>query len=145
MENAAKQKFEGKTVLMFDVYGTLIDWETGIFNALLPVFHAHGVYLSDATTLEMYAKHEAALEAGPYLSYREILAQGLELMGQELGFTPRAEDLESFSHSVGDWPAFPDSQEALSRLKKRFKLAVITNCDDGFFALSKKRLGVSNT
>jgi 2-haloacid dehalogenase len=42
---------------------------------------------------------------------------------------------------VGDWPAFPDSVEALARLKKRFRLGVITNCDDDLFAASHERLG----
>ena len=44
--------------------------------------------------------------------------------------------------SVGDWPAFADSPEALAQLKRRFQLAVITNCDDDLFAASNRRLGV---
>jgi 2-haloacid dehalogenase len=44
---------------------------------------------------------------------------------------------------VGDWPAFPDSAPALARLGTRFRLGVITNCDDDLFALSNRRLGVA--
>jgi 2-haloacid dehalogenase len=43
---------------------------------------------------------------------------------------------------VSDWPAFPDSPAALARLKTRFRLGVITNCDDDLFAGSAARLGV---
>jgi 2-haloacid dehalogenase len=50
--------------------------------------------------------------------------------------------MAAFGQSVGDWPAFPDSAEALARLKQRFRLAVITNCDDDLFAMSNRRLGV---
>jgi 2-haloacid dehalogenase len=41
-----------------------------------------------------------------------------------------------------DWPAFPDSAAALATLRRRFALAVITNCDDDLFAASNRRLGV---
>jgi FMN phosphatase YigB (HAD superfamily) len=42
-----------------------------------------------------------------------------------------------------DWPAFPDSAAALARLKARFRLGVLTNCDDDLFAASNRRLGVA--
>jgi 2-haloacid dehalogenase len=48
-----------------------------------------------------------------------------------------------FSASVGEWPAFPDSATALRRLKARYRLGVLTNCDDDLFAASNRRLGVS--
>jgi 2-haloacid dehalogenase len=44
---------------------------------------------------------------------------------------------------VGDWPAFADSADALARLHERFRLGVITNCDDDLFARSNERLGVT--
>ncbi len=51
--------------------------------------------------------------------------------------------LAAFGGSVGAWPAFADSVEALARLHARFRLAVITNCDDDLFAASNVRLGVT--
>jgi 2-haloacid dehalogenase len=48
----------------------------------------------------------------------------------------------TFSGSVVDWPAFPDSAAALDRLHRRFRLGVITNCDDDLFAASARRLGM---
>lgn len=134
--------FDGRTVLTFDVYGTLIDWETGINDALQPVLKAHGVDFTEDQALEIYAKYEAELEAGPYMTYREVLAESLRRIGKELGFMPSDTEIETFSQSVGDWPAFPDSPAALQALKQQFKLAVITNCDDELFAMSAKRLGV---
>ena len=44
---------------------------------------------------------------------------------------------------MADWPAFPDSAAALARLQARFRLGVITNCDDDLFAASDRRLGVT--
>jgi 2-haloacid dehalogenase len=124
--------------LSFDCYGTLIDWESGILDALRPLAPDAG----DDALLEAFARHEAALEAGPYLRYADVLAQSLRGVAADLGFHASDEAVAAFSRSVGDWPAFPDSAAALARLKARFRLAVITNCDDDLFALSNRRLGV---
>jgi 2-haloacid dehalogenase len=83
------------------------------------------------------------VEAGDYLRYREVLARSAELVCRELGVEPDPAELAAFGGSVGDWPAFPDSADALARLHERFRLAVITNCDDDLFAASNARLGVA--
>lgn len=134
--------FTNYDALTFDCYGTLIDWETGILNALRPILAAHGTHRGDEALLEAYARHEAALEAGPYLIYRDVLAGSLRTLGEELGFSPSDEELRAFSGSVVDWPAFEDSADALQQLKQHFRLGVITNCDDDLFAASNPRLGV---
>jgi 2-haloacid dehalogenase len=130
-------------VLTFDTYGTLIDWEAGILAALAPVLSAHGAHEDDEALLERYARHEAAVEAGPYRSYRDVLGATLNALGVELGFVPGAGEVAAFADSVGDWPAFPDAPAALARLHERFRLAVITNCDDDLFARSEQCLGLS--
>ncbi len=134
--------FSGFDVLTFDTYGTLIDWEAGLLAALRPVLRAHGVTDGDEALLERYGRHEAQLEAGPYLTYREILARALAAIGADLGFEPSPAERAAFAASVGDWPPFADSADALARLHTRFRLAVITNCDDDLFALSERRLGL---
>ena len=130
--------YDAFDALTFDCYGTLIDWEAGILAALAP--HLPGADAEDV--LERFARHEARLEAGPYLPYREVLAGCLRGLGEEFGFEPSDDEARTFGASVKDWPAFEDSPDALARLKQRFKLAVITNCDDDLFAASNRRLGV---
>jgi 2-haloacid dehalogenase len=129
--------------LTFDCYGTLIDWETGLLEAFRPILAAHGIDAGDEDVLVRYARYEAAAEAGPYLRYRDVLATGLRGVAGELGFEPTAVEIERFSGSVVDWPAFPDSAAALARLVDRFQLGVITNCDDDLFAASNAKLGVA--
>ena len=63
----AELDFTRFDAITFDCYGTLIDWEQGILNALQPVLAPHGVDASEDELLERYARHEAALEAGDYL------------------------------------------------------------------------------
>ncbi len=135
--------YESFDVLTFDCYGTLIDWEAGILAGIRRVLDARGVAADDEDLLERYARHEADLEAGPYLRYREVLERALRGVCAELGVEPSPEESGAFGGSVGEWPAFPDSPDALARLARRFRLAVITNCDDDLFAASNRRLGVT--
>ncbi len=137
--------FGGFDVITFDCYGTLIDWETGIVAGLRPILDLRGIgpEIADAESLlSRFAGHEAAVEAGPYLPYREVVARACAGVCGELGVEPSPEELATFGGSVGDWPAFLDSPGALARLHERFALAVITNCDDDLFAASNRRLGV---
>ncbi len=129
--------------LTFDCYGTLIDWETGLADAFRPVLAAHGVSAPDEEVIARYARHEAEAEAGPYLRYRDVVAAGLRGVAAELGFTPEDGEVAAFSAAVADWPAFADAPEALARLAERYRLGVITNCDDDLFAASNRKLGVT--
>jgi len=127
--------------LTFDCYGTLIDWEAGILAGLRPVLGRRGLGPSDDALLEVYAGFEAAAEAGPYLRYREVLAGCLREIAAQYGFEADETEVAAFADSVGEWPAFPDSSAALALLRTRFRLGVITNCDDDLFARSATRLG----
>jgi 2-haloacid dehalogenase len=129
-------------VLTFDCYGTLIDWEMGILGGIRRVLAARGLDLTDDQILEGYARHEAALEAGPYQTYRAVLAGSLGGLADELGIEVTAEELAAFGESVPGWPAFDDSTDALRRLAGRYRLGVITNCDDDLFAGSALQLEV---
>jgi 2-haloacid dehalogenase len=129
--------------ITFDCYGTLIDWERGILDALQPVLAPHGVEAADDELLERYAQHEAALEAGEYAPYRDVLARSLRALCSELGVDASDDDAQAFAEAMGDWPAFPDTAAALRRLHSRFRLGVITNCDRDLFARSNRRLGVA--
>jgi len=119
--------------LTFDCYGTLIDWERGILAALQ-------IDADPDEVLAAYGELESELEAGEYLRYREVLARCYDGLAERFGLRPDGRD--AFADAVGDWPPFPDSRDALARLKERYKLGVITNCDDDLFARSNARLGV---
>ncbi len=129
-------------VLTFDCYGTLIDWETGLLAELRDALPG-AADVDDDRLLELYAGHEAEAERPPYRSYREVLATALRGVAADLGLEPSDDSLARFSESVRDWPAFPDSADALRRLHERYRLGVITNCDTDLFAASSERLGVT--
>ena len=129
--------------LTFDCYGTLIDWEAGILAGLRAILGPRDGQPADDALLEAYAREEAALEAGPYLRYRDVVAGAGRAVAASWGVTASGAELAGFGGSVVDWPAFPDSADALRRLHERFRLGVITNCDDDLFAASEARLGIA--
>jgi len=140
--SAPSLDFSRFDALTFDCYGTLIDWEAGILAALRPLIEFDRQDASDDEILEAYARHEASVEEGPYLRYRDVLARACELTCTELGAAVTPAVAEQFAASVGDWPAFPDTPDALRRLQSRYRLGIITNCDDDLFAASDRRLGI---
>ena len=140
MQTVDLSRFE---VLTFDCYGTLIDWEAGIAGGAPRGPRSRGASTAaDEDLLERYARHEAArrgraVRALPRACWRARLRG----VCAELGVEPTAAELAAFGGSVGDWPAFPDSADALARLASRFRLAVITNCDDDLFAAVEPAAG----
>lgn len=132
--------FDDFAVLTFDCYGTLIDWETGIWNALSPILTAHDALLPPDQALELYGVLESEIEGGEYRAYKTVLRDVLEGFGARLGFTPTDAERDDFSHSVRDWPAFPDSPRALKALSRKYKLAIVSNIDDDLFAYSAQKL-----
>src|SRR6516225_4390896 len=83
-ESTEMLNFDRFEVLTFDCYGTLIDWESGIFSAMRPILAAHGKSLSDVEVLSLYGEFEAQVEAGEYRTYREVLRRVVELFGKQL-------------------------------------------------------------
>lgn len=139
-------EFTDFEALSFDCYGTLIDWETGLLAVLGPWARARGLGLTSEALLTAYAQVEAAVEAEhPAEAYPEVLARGMRLLGENLGAEVTEEDAARLAHSVPDWPAFPDSHDALAALGRRFKLIILSNVDRASFAGSNARLGVEFT
>ena len=132
-------------VLTFDCYGTLIDWETGIFGALRPILTAHGRTVTDAELLEFYSELELQAEQGEqaeFRPYREVLQSVVRGFGERLGFVPSESEVRSLPESLANWLPFPDTVAALRKLKSRYQLAITSNVDDDLFAVTARRLEV---
>ncbi len=132
--------FDDFEVLTLDCYGTLIDWEAGIWDALQPILTDRRLNLTRNQALELYGELESDAERGEYLTYRAVLRKVLEGFGARLGFAPTEMELQRFAESVKDWPAFSDSARALQALRRKYRLAIISNIDDDLFAYSAQRL-----
>ena len=130
--------------LSFDCYGTLIDWEAGIAAVLGPWARSHGLDLDDEALLAAYARHEARAEAEHATDlYPHIVARAFHGIGKELGTHVGDSDAHALAGSVRDWPAFPDSHDALVALGERYKLIILSNVDRNSFAGATRRLDVT--
>lgn len=131
---------ESVRLITFDCYGTLIDWENGMLAALRPLLSRDGRKVADTQILGLYGEIEAELESGPYLPYRQVLAQAAREIGRRLGVEVSGEEGSAFAESLTRWKPFIDTLPALQSMGRRFRLGIISNVDDDLFAETRKKL-----
>lgn len=136
-------KLSDYKALTFDVYGTLIDWESGMVTALKPLTDKVSQSLSRDNILEAHAYYESTTQRWtPSKKYYELLPVVYRRLAEEWGAEVTWEECVAYGLSVRQWPAFDDSVDALNYLKKYFKLVVLTNTDNLSFSGSNARLNV---
>jgi 2-haloacid dehalogenase len=132
--------------LTFDCYGTLIDWESGIYDALGPLRSraVPGVAMSRDAVLQAFARLESGQQAKtPEMTYSALLAEVHGQLAVEWGVSRDQAEDAAFGGSIAEWPAFPDTVEALRYLKQHFRLVILSNVDRDSFQATNARLGVA--
>ncbi|SDF35421.1 haloacid dehalogenase type II [Bosea robiniae] len=130
--------------LTFDCYGTLIDWETGMFEGLKPLTSRLATPPTRDQVLEAHARHESSQQLQtPTRIYRDLLPIVYKRLAEEWGLSASWEECVAYGQSVKNWPAFPDSAEALRYLKRHYKLVILSNVDNESFAASNAKLEVA--
>ena len=132
-------------LLSFDCYGTLIDWETGIWNELQTLLsNEEAPNITREEALTDFSRIEPAVqEEHPNLLYRDLLARVHNALATEWRIPTSKLNDECFGSSIGAWPAFADTEDALVYLKRHFKLVILSNVDRQSFAATNLRLGVT--
>ncbi|MDH3694478.1 MAG: haloacid dehalogenase type II [Gammaproteobacteria bacterium] len=138
------KKLTDYSTLTFDCYGTLIDWESGIWDAFQPLIQKSG--RDDITrnmALVAFADIENTQEANtPDMMYPVLLEKVHTDFAKRFDLQSSAELDEAFGNSVAHWPAFPDTADALRSLKKHYTLVILSNVNRAGFASSNLKLGV---
>jgi len=118
--------------LTFDCYGTLIDWERGILSVLRPWadMHSGTKSLSNEELLAAFSRAEHTLEtAKPSQLYSELMQETLRVIAKEHGRESTKQEEKELAESIGKWPLFDDTVDALKRLKQHYKLVIVSNVD----------------
>ena len=125
-------------VLAFDIFGTTVDWYTGVSAQLAALFAAHGVQVDAGEFTSAwrgrYIPSMQQVQSGQrpwaYLDtlHRESLDDLLAQHGADLDEPARAEAVRAW-HALPPWP---DTVPGLSALRSRYTLAALSN---GGFAL----------
>ena len=130
-------------VLTFDCYGTLIDWESGMIDALKPLTSKASRPLKRDEILEAHARHELSQQVQtPTKLYRDLLATVYRRLAEEWGVTASWSDCVAYGRSIRNWPAFADTASSLQYLKRHYKLAILSNVDNESFSFSNEKLGI---
>ena len=135
--------------LTFDCYGTLIDWESGVWDAVQPLLsqapETAGADLPGrSAALAAFGEEESRLQAEqPGLLYPDLLTEVHRRMAQRWGMGTSGELDSAFGQSIAAWPAFPDTAEALRALKRHYKLIILSNVNRAGFAASNRKLGIA--
>lgn len=137
-----RQTLRGAEVLTFDCYGTLIDWALGLSNSFRAVF-GEWADVHRAELFPIYVEIEASFERAPYRSYREVVTRTLVQLAGKFGRSLSAEQHDALARLLPSWVPFADTNDALRRLQRRYRLGVLSNIDRDLFAGTAKHFGVS--
>jgi len=127
--------------LTFDCYGTLIDWRAGLESSFLQIFGASIMPLMH-DLFQRYVEAEKEVEGRGFQPYRDVLADVVKEIAGGMGMPVTADQASMLAILLPDWRAYTDTVDALQRLKKRFRLGVLSNVDRDLFAGTNRKLGV---
>jgi len=128
-------------LLTFDCYGTLIDWAGGLMRSFRGVF-GDSVESRRDEFFTTYVQIEAAFESPPYRSYRDVVTLTLEELARRLDLPLREADRDALARTLPSWTPFADTNEALNRLKRRFRVGVLSNIDRDLFNATARHFEV---
>ena len=129
-------------LITFDCYGTLIDWEAGIASAFQSEAARDGLNLNRSQIIAAYHTEEPIVESGEFRSYREVLGETALRVASQLGWDLEARREEFLAASLPHWKPFADTNAALERLARRFKLGILSNVDDDLIAETRRHFTV---
>lgn len=144
-----KKPFTSFKSLSFDIYGTLIDWESSkilqckpLYNAApadSPFKHADTDPVARMAFIQRFFHHERFLRtAQPAIKYDQILKKAYLGMAKDCGVDTNDAEVQDqatkFGLAVGDYEAFPDTVDAMQRLGKFYKMVPLSNIDRANFS-----------
>ncbi|MEM0057144.1 MAG: HAD-IA family hydrolase [Candidatus Geothermarchaeota archaeon] len=130
-----------KVVLTFDCYGTLIDWISGIKEAVRKLFT-----LSDAELdkfVSLWLKKDQENVRSSYRKYRDIVKDNFKYALEAMNVKYSLQTLDELADSIKLWRAFPDVRSNLLKLKEIGEIYLVSNTDNEFIKASINNIGVS--
>ena len=134
--------------ITFDCYGTLVQWHAALRRAVRAVLADHRetpewddirlTELVDALRTVSMAQQARS----PYRDYKTVLQSSLKEVMHQRGLSPGPSDGEALLSFLREIPPHPEVPAALARLRKHFRLAIISNTDDDLIAGTVASLGV---
>jgi 2-haloacid dehalogenase len=121
-----------------EVYGTLIDWETGIYRAFQEEAEKDGFTIDRDQLIPLFLETQREIMAGSYELYAEVLRRTAVRCAAELGWEIEPVRSSFLPNSIPRWPAFRDTNALLDRLRKKYQIGLISNIDDKLLGATRR-------
>ncbi len=128
------------TFVTFDVYGTLIDWETGIYEAFAKEAARDGITIDRGELIALFHEVSRELEAGSYELYAEVLRRTAVEISKRMEWDLEPSRSGFLPDSVQRWQPFKETNTQLQKLAKKYKLGLISNIDDKLLGQTRRHI-----
>jgi 2-haloacid dehalogenase len=128
------------TFVTFDVYGTLIDWDTGAYDAFAREARRDGFTIDRDQLIPLFHSVQQEIQAGSYELYAEVLRRTAVRIAEEIGWDLEPSRSGFLPDSVQRWPAFRESNPTLARFARRFRTGLISNIDDKLLGQTRRHI-----
>jgi 2-haloacid dehalogenase/putative hydrolase of the HAD superfamily len=128
------------TFVTFDVYGTLIDWETGIYEAFAKEAQREGIELDRNELLGLFHEISREIEGGSYELYAEVLRRTAIEIAKRLDWPMEPSRSGFLPDSVQRWVPFKETAATLQKLSKKYKLGLLANIDDKLLGQTRRHI-----
>jgi 2-haloacid dehalogenase len=123
-----------------DCYGTLIDWEKGIIDAVKREADKDGFSFDETSFLARFMEVQAEIMAGSYELYAEVLRRAIVKVAGELGWEIEPSRAQFLPNSVAYWLPFREANAAMDRIRRRYEIGIVSNIDDKLLGISRRHL-----
>jgi 2-haloacid dehalogenase len=124
----------------FDVYGTLIDWETGVYEAFRVEAERDGFTIEREQLIQLFHETQKQIQAGSYELYAEVLRRTAVQIAKQLGWPLEPSRSGFLPESVQRWPAFKETNPVLAKIAKKYKIGLISNIDDKLLGQTRRHI-----
>jgi len=128
------------TFVTFDVYGTLIDRDTGIYEAFAAEAARDGVELDREELLALVREITREIEGGSYELYAEVLRRTAIEVARRLNWSLEPSRSGFLPDSVQRWKPFKETNIQLQKLAKKYKLGLLSNVDDKLLGQTRRHI-----
>jgi 2-haloacid dehalogenase len=128
------------TFVSMEVYGTLIDWETGIYRAFQQEAEKDGFTIDRNELIPLFLETQREIMAGSYELYAEVLRRTAVKVAADLGWELEPVRSSFLPNSIPSWPPFRDTNALLDRLAKKYQIGLISNIDDKLLGATRRHL-----
>ena len=126
----------------FDVYGTLIDWEDGAYQAFTKEAERDGYTINKDELIPLFLSHQRDIMGGSYELYAEVLRRTALAVAKDLGWPLEPSRAQFLPDSVMRWKPFKESIPALKKVNKLKSLGLISNIDDKLLGQTRRHFGM---